>query len=75
VCPAYHSDFEIKGDRLEMGIGPARTIAPLVSLGSNRLLMEGKDGPWTKRSSLVFDNGRAGLFLNRSRVIQFEREA
>ena len=75
VCPAYHSDFEIRGDRLEMGIGPARTSAPLSSLGSNRLLMDGKDGPWTKRSSLVFKGNRVGLFLNRSRVIQFERAA
>ncbi len=75
TCPSCHSDFTIRGDRLEMGIGPARTGAPLSSLGSNRLLMDGKDGPWTKRSSLAFRGGRVGLFLNRSRVIQFERAA
>ncbi|MGO4704426.1 serine hydrolase domain-containing protein [Microvirga sp. 2MCAF38] len=73
TCAAYHSTFDIKGDRFETGIGPARMSAPLTSLGNNRLLMDGKDGPWAKRSSLVFDGDKVRLFLNRSRVLQFER--
>ncbi|AWM85859.1 serine hydrolase [Microvirga sp. 17 mud 1-3] len=73
ICPAYHSDFTIRGDKLEMGVGPARTSAALSPLGGKRLLMDGMDGPWTKRSSLVFDGNHIALFLNRSRVIQFER--
>jgi len=73
VCPAYHADFTIQDDKLDMGIGPARTSAPLLPLGGKRLLMDGKDGPWTKRSSLVFNGDRVGLFLNRSRLVQFER--
>lgn len=72
-CPAYHAAFEIKGDRLEMGTGPARMSAPLTSLGNGRLLMDGKDGPWTKRSSLVVAGDTVGLFLNRSRVLTFKR--
>lgn len=43
TCPAYHGQFTIAGDNLYMGVGPARTSASLVSLGTNRLLMDGKE--------------------------------
>jgi CubicO group peptidase (beta-lactamase class C family) len=74
-CRAFNAEFVIRGDRLEMGTGPARTSAPLASLGGNRLLMDGKDGPWAKRASLAFKGDEVRPFLNRSRVLRFERAA
>ncbi|MBZ6076975.1 serine hydrolase domain-containing protein [Microvirga puerhi] len=73
VNPRYHASFTIEGDTLQMGIGPARTSASLISLGGDRLLMNGKDGPWPKRPSLVFDGTQVSLFLNRSRVLHYQR--
>ncbi|MDJ1160235.1 serine hydrolase domain-containing protein [Chelatococcus sp. SYSU_G07232] len=73
VCPGHHAAFDIVGDRLEMGVGPARTRAPLVELGGGRLVAEGRDGPWTKRACLAFSGDRVRLSLNRSRVLTFER--
>ncbi|MGO4722650.1 MULTISPECIES: serine hydrolase domain-containing protein [unclassified Inquilinus] len=72
-CPEFHADFTIAGDRMEMGVCPARTTAPLVPLGGNRLLAEAKDGPWPKRICLAFDGDVVRLALNRSRVLRFQR--
>ncbi|MCB8820771.1 serine hydrolase domain-containing protein [Microvirga rosea] len=69
----FHASFTIQDSRLQMGVGPARTSSPLISLGADRLLMNGKDGPWPKRPSLVFEGDHVLLALNRSRILHFER--
>lgn len=70
-CPAYHAGFDIEGDGLFMGTGPARSRATLRPLGEGRLLAETADGPWQKQFSLRFQGGTASLTANRSRVLTY----
>lgn len=74
VCPAEHAAFDIADGHLETGIGPARIRFKLTSLGKGRVLMEGRDGPWEKRASLVFEGNRVLIALNRSRVVEYWRD-
>jgi CubicO group peptidase (beta-lactamase class C family) len=72
-CPDYHAGFDIEGDGLFMGTGPARTRATLRSLGEGRLLADTMDGPWQKQFSLRFEGDTVAATANRSRVISYQR--
>jgi CubicO group peptidase (beta-lactamase class C family) len=74
VAPTFHAHFDIVGDHLETGAGPARMRMPLVPLGNGRLLAEGRDGPSTRRFAMAFSGDTVELCLNRSRVLRFERQ-
>jgi hypothetical protein len=73
AAPAFHAQFDIVGDHLETGVGPARMRMPLLPLGNGRLLAEGRDGPSTRRFAMAFSGDTVELSLNRSRVLRFER--
>jgi hypothetical protein len=75
VCPEHHAAFTIAGERMEAGIGPIRTASPLVPLGGGRLLAEGGEGPWPRRTCLAFAGDEVRLVLNRSRILRFRRGA
>lgn len=72
-CPEHHAGFDIEGDGLFMGTGPARTRASLRPLGEGRLLAETADGPWAKQYSLRFDGAGVALTANRSRIVHYQR--
>ncbi|HEI8865300.1 serine hydrolase [Serratia sp. AKBS12] len=71
--PQYRTAFEIRGDRIHIGVGPAAQIGRLSSLGHGRMLVELQDGPWLKRFCLYFRGYSVDLIANRSRVLTFQR--
>jgi CubicO group peptidase (beta-lactamase class C family) len=73
VADAFSARFEIVGDRLYGGVGPARLGSRLVSLGGGRFLVEGRDGPWAKRFVLVVDGDELRAAIHRSRILRFRR--
>jgi CubicO group peptidase (beta-lactamase class C family) len=73
-CPAFHAGFDIEGDGLFSGIGPARLRASLRPLGEGRLLATMAHGPWTKQFSLRFEQETVALTSHRSRVLRFRRD-
>jgi CubicO group peptidase (beta-lactamase class C family) len=71
--PAYHAGFDIEGETLASGIGPARMATQLRPLGEGRLLATLPDGPWNKQFSLRFEKDEVALVSHRSRVLRFRR--
>lgn len=72
-APAQQAELQVTGDRLTMGIGPAAQTATLRSLGQDRVLASGKDGPWQKRFVIQRHEDCIRLQLSRSRVVTFQR--
>jgi CubicO group peptidase (beta-lactamase class C family) len=72
-CPEHHAAFDIEGDALLSGIGPARSRAQLRPLGEGRLLAKLQDGPWSKQFSLRPQGEELALASHRSRVLRFRR--
>jgi CubicO group peptidase (beta-lactamase class C family) len=73
VSEEFAARFEITGDRFVAGVGPARSETPIVALGGGRFLVEGHDGPWTKRFVLATEGDRLVGVIHRSRVLRFRR--
>jgi CubicO group peptidase (beta-lactamase class C family) len=73
LSEAFAARFEIVGDRLYAGVGPARLASKLVPLGGGRFLVEGRDGPWAKRFVLVRDGDGLAAAIHRSRILAFRR--
>ncbi|CAI0726862.1 MULTISPECIES: serine hydrolase domain-containing protein [Serratia] len=71
--PQYRTAFEICGDRVHIGVGPAAQTGRLTPLGQGRMLVESSDGPWLKRFCLYFRGYSVDLIANRSRVLTFRR--
>jgi CubicO group peptidase (beta-lactamase class C family) len=71
--PDYRTAFEIRGDTITIGTGPAMHTGTLNSLGHGRMLVESQDGPWLKRFCLYFRGYDVDLVANRSRVLTFKR--
>ncbi len=44
--PHYRTAFEIRGNRVHIGVGPAAQTGTLSPLGQGRMLVECQDGPW-----------------------------
>lgn len=72
--PQYRTAFEIRGNKIHIGVGPAAQIGTLSSLGDGRMLVESQDGPWLKRFCLYFRGYSVDLIANRSRVLTFKRD-
>lgn len=73
--PQYRTAFEICGDRVHIGVGPASQTGKISSLGQGRMLVESSDGPWLKRFCLYFRGYSVDLIANRSRVLTFQRSS
>ncbi|CAI1506920.1 D-aminopeptidase [Serratia proteamaculans] len=71
--PQYRTAFEICGDQVHIGVGPAAQTGTISSLGQGRMLVESRDGPWQKRFCLYFRGYSVDLIANRSRVLTFQR--
>ncbi|HBL7234014.1 TPA: serine hydrolase, partial [Serratia marcescens] len=71
--PHYRTAFEIRGDRVHIGVGPAAQTGTLSPLGQGRMLVECQDGPWLKRFCLYFRGYNVDLIANRSRMLTFRR--
>lgn len=71
--PQYRTAFEICGDQVHIGVGPAAQTGTISSLGQGRMLVESNDGPWLKRFCLYFRGYSVDLIANRSRVLTFQR--
>jgi CubicO group peptidase (beta-lactamase class C family) len=72
-APEQRAELTVEGEVLMMGIGPAAIPAMLQSLGQDRVLATGKDGPWQKRFVIQRQGERIRLQLSRSRVVYFQR--
>ena len=72
-APEQRAELVVEGKVLMMGIGPAAIPATLQSLGQDRVLATGKDGPWQKRFVIQRQGERIRLQLSRSRVVYFQR--
>lgn len=76
-APAFHAGFDIvvdgDGARLEIGVGPTRSVAAIRSLGAGIFLAEGADGPWPKRIALRLEGDALRLSLHRARALRFVR--
>ncbi|CAI1585956.1 serine hydrolase domain-containing protein [Serratia entomophila] len=73
--PQYRTAFEICGDRVHIGVGPAAQTGRLLPLGNGRMLVESNDGPWLKHFCLYFRGYSVDLIANRSRVLTFRRSS
>ncbi|OKP52931.1 serine hydrolase [Serratia marcescens] len=71
--PHYRTAFEICGNRVHIGVGPAAQTGTLSPLGQGRMLVECQDGPWLKRFCLYFRGYNVDLIANRSRMLTFRR--
>jgi CubicO group peptidase (beta-lactamase class C family) len=71
--PQYRTAFEIRGNKIHIGVGPAAQVGTLSSLGNGRMLVESQDGPWLKRFCLYFRGYSVDLIANRSRILTFKR--
>ncbi|AVJ17341.1 serine hydrolase domain-containing protein [Serratia rhizosphaerae] len=71
--PHYRTAFEIRGDQVHIGVGPAAHTGTLSPLGDGRMLVESRDGPWLKRFCLYFRGYSVDLIAERSRVLTFRR--
>lgn len=71
--PHYRTAFEIRGNRVHIGVGPAAQTGTLSPLGQGRMLVECQDGPWLKRFCLYFRGYNVDLIANRSRMLTFRR--
>lgn len=72
--PQYRTAFEICGNEIHIGVGPAVQIGTLSSLGNGRMLVESQDGPYFKRFCLYFRGYHVDLIANGSRILTFKRE-
>jgi len=73
--PQYRTAFEICGNQIHIGVGPAAQTGTVSSLGNGRMLVESHDGPWLKRFCLYFRGYSVDLIANRSRVLTFQRSS
>ncbi|MFI8418160.1 serine hydrolase domain-containing protein [Serratia sp. NPDC078593] len=71
--PEYRTAFEIRDNKVHIGVGPAAQTGTLRSLGHGRMLVESQDGPWLKRFCLYFRGYNVDLIANRSRVLTYKR--
>jgi CubicO group peptidase (beta-lactamase class C family) len=71
--PRLRAELTVAGNVLMMGIGPAASPVTLQSLGQDRVLASGQDGPWAKRFVIQRDGDSIRLQLSRSRVVTFQR--
>ncbi|TQI80286.1 CubicO group peptidase (beta-lactamase class C family) [Serratia fonticola] len=72
--PQYRTAFEIRGNQIHIGVGPAVQTGLLSSLGNGRMLVESHDGPYRKRFCLYFRGYDVDLIANRSRILTFKRD-
>lgn len=71
--PQHRTSFEIRGNKVSIGVGPARQSGTLSSLGDGRILVESNDGPSLNRFCLYFRGYHVDLIANRSRILTFKR--
>lgn len=71
--PQYRTAFEICGNQIYTGVGPAVQTGTLSSLGDGRILVESNDGPNLNRFCLYFRGYQVDLIASRSRVLTFKK--